>query len=227
MSVTRARVLKPELMDNADAAEAAVCLRDLARINRWLGGHRSLVQVLRTLLQPGERFSILDVGAASGDMGSVIRGNFPGANVVSLDYRVSHLRFGPGPRVAADAFQLPFRPKSFDFVLCSLFLHHFSDHKAAELIAALREIAGRALIVMDLERHPVPYYFLPLTRRLLRWSDMTVHDGIISVAAAFRPEEIRALARAAGGADVRVRRHLPWFRLSTIIPAGAATNDSI
>ena len=47
---------------------------------------------------------------------------------------------------------------------------------------------------------------------------MTVHDGIISVAAAFRPEEIRELVRAAGGAMPRVRRHLPWFRLSAIIP---------
>jgi SAM-dependent methyltransferase len=219
MSITRARVLKPELMDNADPAEAAVCLRDLARINRWFGGHRVLVQTLRKLVKPGERFSILDVGAASGDMGGVIRAHFPGATVVSLDYRASHLRLGQGPRVAANAFQLPFRPRSFDFALCSLFLHHFSNSEAVQLIAGLRETATRAAIVLDLERHPVPYYFLPLTRRLLRWSEMTVHDGVISVAAAFRPEEIRALARAAGGDAVRVGRHLPWFRVSAIIPA--------
>src|SRR5271154_2570336 len=118
MSITSARVLKPELMDHADAADAAVCLRDLARINRWFGGHRVLVQVLKTLVKPGERFSILDVGAASGDMGRVIRARFPGSTVVSLDYRASHLRLGQGPRVAADAFQLPFPPKSFDFALC-------------------------------------------------------------------------------------------------------------
>ena len=269
MSVLTARLLKPELMDNADAAEAAVCLRDLARINRWFGGHRVLVQTLQTLLQPGahsqtfmaaqgrsgptqcekpkpfpprqaplrrfwrqrflaafhlapvsqERFSMLDVGAASGDMGRTIRGRFPGATVVSLDYRPSHLRLGQGPRVAADAFQLPFRPRSFDFVLCSLFLHHFSDSQVVELIAALRQIAGKALIVLDLERHPFPYHFLPATRRLLRWSPMTVHDGVISVGAAFRPAEILALVRASGGPPVRVRRHLPWFRLSAVIPA--------
>jgi ubiquinone/menaquinone biosynthesis C-methylase UbiE len=219
MSITTARILKPELMDHADAAEAAVCLRDLARINRWFGGHRALLQVLRTLVKPGQRFSILDVGAASGDMGRVIRNRFPGATVVSLDYRPSHLRLGQGPRVAADAFQLPFLPETFDFVLCSLFLHHFSDNQAAELIATLRRVSRRALIVLDLERHPVPYYFLPATRRLLRWSPMTVHDGVISVAAAFRPQEIRALAQAAGGAAVQVRRHLPWFRLSAVIPA--------
>jgi SAM-dependent methyltransferase len=206
-------------MDNADAAVAAVCLRDIARINRWFGGHRVLVQILKELVKPGEQFSILDVGAASGDMGSVIRKRFPGATVVSLDYRASHLRLGQGSRVAADAFQLPFRPRSFDFVLCSLFLHHFSDAEVIKLIGALRETARRALIVLDLERHPVPYYFLPATRHLLRWSPMSVHDGVISVGAAFRPDEIRDLARAAGAVAERVRTHRPWFRLSAIIPA--------
>jgi SAM-dependent methyltransferase len=218
MSVTTARVLKTELMDHADAAEAAICLRDLARINRWFGGHRVLVQTLKKL-NPGQSFTILDVGAASGDMGRVIRRHFPGATVVSLDYRASHLRLGQGPRVAADAFQLPFPPRSFDFVLCSLFLHHFPDKQAVELIATLRRTSRRALIVLDLERHPFPYHFLPATRRLLRWSPMTVHDGVISVAAAFRPEEMRALARAAGAAAESVRTHRPWFRLSAIIPA--------
>ncbi len=259
MSIARARVLKPELMDHADPVEAAVCLRDLARINRWFGGHRVLVQILKTLIAPAARkghgahlqtypersraalslpglgfarvpkepFSILDVGAASGDMGRVIRARFPGATVVSLDYRISHLRLGQGPRVAADAFQLPFLPGSFDFVLCSLFLHHFSDSQAAELIAALRRVARRALIVLDLERHPVPYYFLPATRRLLRWSPMTVHDGVISVAAAFRPEEIHALVQTAGGAKAQVRRHLPWFRLSAVIPADVQDRRSL
>lgn len=214
-----ARVLQPELMDHADAATAEVCLRDIARINRWFGGHRVLAQTLKTLVQPGETFSILDVGAASGDMGDVIRDRFAAATVVSLDYRISHLRTGEGSRVAANAFQLPFPPGSFDFVLCSLFLHHFTDAEAAELIAGLRQVAKRALIVLDLERHPVSFYFLPLTRRLLGWSEMTVHDGVISVAAAFRPEEVGALVRAAGGPAVKVRTHRPWFRLSAVIPA--------
>jgi hypothetical protein len=48
---------------------------------------------------------------------------------------------------------------------------------------------------------------------------MTVHDGVISVAAAFRPEEIGNLVRTAGAAPVQVRRHLPWFRLSAVVPA--------
>lgn len=221
----RARVLRPELMDNADAATAEICLRDIARINRWFGGHRVLAQTLKKLVQPGETFSILDVGAASGDMGRVIRERFAAATVVSLDYRVSHLLAGEGSRVAANAFQLPFRPASFDFVLCSLFLHHFTDAEAAQLIASLLQVAKRALIILDLERHPVPFYFLPLTRRLFGWSEMTVHDGVISVAASFRAEEIGRLVRAAGGPPVKVRTHRPWFRLSAVIPSSTCRSN--
>ena len=73
----------------------------------------------------GQPFSVLDVGAASGDMGACIRQWYPAAKVTSLDYVASHLAGSPGQRVAGDAFRLPFRPASFDYVFCSLFLHHF------------------------------------------------------------------------------------------------------
>lgn len=48
-----------------------------------------------------------------------------------------------------------------------------------------------------------------LVLSLARWHPLTVHDGVISVDAAFTPEELRLLAPRA-----RVRSHWPWFRLS-------------
>ena len=155
-------------------------------------------------------------------MGECLRRRFPNAMVVSLDHRSFHLRNAPGPRVAADAFQLPFLSRGFRFralLLCSSFLHHFSDCEAIELIAELRRFARRALIVLDLERHPLPYHFLTMTKRLFGWSALTVHDGPISVAAGFRPEELAHLAHVAIANPVRVRRHWPWFRVSIVVPA--------
>jgi 2-polyprenyl-3-methyl-5-hydroxy-6-metoxy-1,4-benzoquinol methylase len=216
------RVLKPELLQSADRALADRNLRDIARINRWFGGHRALLSVMNELAPRGKQFSVLDVGAASGDMGNCIRRYFQNATVVSLDHCSFHLDKASGPRVVADAFRLPFQPNAFDFVLCSSFLHHFSDREAMELIDGLRPLGRRALIVLDLERHPVAYHFLPWTKRLFGWSALTVHDGPVSVAAGFRPEELGSLARAAGFAAVTVRRHRPWFRLSVVIPAHAA-----
>jgi hypothetical protein len=88
-----------------------------------------------------------------------------------------------------------------------------------ELIAELRGFARKALIVLDLERHPLAYHFLPMTRSLFAWSALTLHDGPVSVAAGFRPNELARLARGAGVIDVTVRRHWPWFRISAIVPA--------
>ncbi|HWZ80342.1 MAG TPA: class I SAM-dependent methyltransferase, partial [Candidatus Sulfotelmatobacter sp.] len=146
------RVLKSELLETADPVLADRNLRDIARINSWFGGHRVLLRVLKELVLRQKQFSLLDVGAGSGDMGKCIRQHFQNAMVVSVDRHTFHLRRAPGPRLAADAFQLPFLPKSFDFVLCSSFLHHFSDCEVIELIAELRRFARHSLIVLDLER---------------------------------------------------------------------------
>jgi SAM-dependent methyltransferase len=216
------RVLKSELLETADPAHADRNLRDIARINSWFGGHRALLRVLKKLSPRQGQFSLLDVGAGSGDMGECIRQHFQNAMVVSLDHHSLHLRRTPGPRLAADAFQLPFLPKTFDFVLCSSVLHHFSDCEVIELIAELRRFARHALIVLDLERHLLAYHFLPITRRLLGWSALTVHDGRVSVAAGFRPEELAHLAYVAIANPVAVQRHWPWFRLSVVVPAHAS-----
>lgn len=219
------RLLQPELLDSAAPALADPNLRDLARINRWFGGHRALLAVLSRIVGRRELFTVLDVGAGSGDMGRCIHRRFPKARVTSLDRRSFHLSRAEAPKVAADAFRLPFRHGTFDFVFCSSFLHHFPDWEAVELIAAFRPYARRALIILDLERHPLARRFLPLTRWLLNWSNITVHDGSASVAAAFRPDELRNLARAAGAESSFVRRHWPWFRLSLVIPTELELND--
>jgi SAM-dependent methyltransferase len=218
-ALLKGRVVGAERLESAPPAQAERNLRDLARINRWLGGHRVALRVLQTLVTPAEQFSLLDVGAASGDVGERIRATYRSATVVSLDHRPAHLRGAAPPVVAADAFALPFRDGSFDFVLCSLFLHHFPDKNAASLLRELRRFARRALIVLDLERHPVAYAFLPLTRHILNWSELTVHDGCLSVAAGFTPAELAQIAAQAGAEGVAARRHPPWFRLSAVIPA--------
>lgn len=211
------RVLKPELLDSAGRELRDLNLQDIVRINRWCGGHRVLLRVLRGLVSSRERFSVLDVGAASGDMGQCIREVFPNARVLLTDYRLAHLRNTALPRVAADAFRLPFLPGTFDFVICSSVLHHFPDGQVVDLIRKTRSFARRALIILDLERHPIPYYFLHSTRRVFGWSTLTLHDGPISVAAGFRAEELASLTHAAGAGAVTVRKHRPWFRLSAVV----------
>lgn len=205
-----------EFVDTDPALWAKEGLPDLVRLNRWFGGYRILTGLLHDLVKPGESFSVLDVGAASGDVGASIRRRYPKATVVSLDREPAYLREAAAPRILADAFHLPFGERSFDFVLCSLFLHHFPDWEVVRLLSLFNETARRALIVVDLERHPLPYYFIPATKWLFRWSPVTVHDSQVSVASGFLPAELRALAKRAGLDGVPVRRHRHGFRLSLV-----------
>src|SRR5512143_2120538 len=154
------RLILPEILDSLPPDEARASLRDLVRINRRWGGHSTLRSLLKETVGEGEAFSILDVGAASGDMGARIREWYPTAKVTSLDYLESHLKQSQGQRVAGDTFRLPFRRGSFDYVFCSLFLHHFPDDRVVELLRNFGAVARRAVLVIDLERNPIPYYFI-------------------------------------------------------------------
>lgn len=210
------RQIEPELMDHAAPDDARQSLRDLIRINAELGGHAILRDLLRRAGADGRRVSILDVGAASGDTASIIEQAFPHARVVSLDRNAVNLSAAPAPKLLADAFVLPFRDHSFDFVLNSLFLHHFENDQVIALLREFRRVARESVLICDLERHRIPYCFMKLSKPFYRWHWMTVHDGRISVRAAFAPEELARLATAAGLRLLDLRTHRPAFRISGV-----------
>ena len=212
------RVIRPELLDHAAVEPARESLNDLVRLNRFFGGYRILKQIVGQFSSPSDGFTVLDVGAASGDMGAAIRSDYPHASITSLDYRDDHLARAAAPKLVGDAFQLPFREKSFDFVFCSLFLHHFTNGQIVELLSGFRAIAKRAVWAIDLDRGPFAYHFVPATRWLFGWHDITMHDGPASVAAGFKREELLELAKGAGLHHARVRTHRPWARLSLVAP---------
>jgi SAM-dependent methyltransferase len=214
------RVLKTEILDTLPYEQARASLEDLIRLNQRWGGHSTLRRLLPQVVGAGEAVTLLDVGAASGDMGACMRKWYPAARVTSLDLHRSHLTACLPPRVAGDAFCLPFRAGSFDLVFCSLFLHHFTDREVVALLAEFKRVARRAVVVIDLERNPIAYYFVPWTRWLFGWDPVTVNDAPISVEAAFRKSELEGLAREAGLADPQARVFRPAFRIGMIAGTG-------
>ena len=210
------RFLQPELLDHAEPEEARRNLADLVRINRMFGGHAVIRRALARVVRNDQTFSLLDIGAASGDSARVIRKRYPAASVTNVDSNRVNLGAAPMPKLVANAFQLPFRPDSFDYVLCSLFLHHFDDGQVIELLRSFYGLARCALVICDLERHVLPYLFLAASKPLFRWGRITVHDGLISVRASFRPRELLDLAAAAGVRNASIRSYRPAFRLSMV-----------
>jgi ubiquinone/menaquinone biosynthesis C-methylase UbiE len=218
MACANGRVIKREWLDSQSPEDATASLNDLVKINRMLGGHEVLRKTMEGLAGRDENFTFLDVGAASGDMGACLRAKYPSAIVTSFDYKADHLATAADPRVCGDAFHMPFGPRSFDFVHCSLFLHHFQDSDVIELLKSFAAVARRAVVVTDLERHALAYYFLPFTKWFFGWDRITLHDGPISVEAAFHVDELQSLANAAGLTEAQVYTHRPAFRLALVAP---------
>lgn len=183
--------LAQELLDD-DAGTPQEVNRSLAElwwINRHLGGLSSWRQLLHAAqIAPA---TWLDVGSGRGELAALLA-QMSGAQVVMLDRRTSHLG-ASGCRVAGDALQLPFTDASFDVVTCNLFLHHFHGDMARQLLAEMRRVARRAVLINDLERAWIPYWFIRLLAA--RFSRITRYDGPRSVRQAYTAAELDQLAQ--------------------------------
>lgn len=220
----KTRATAEELMDDPslDAAVYADVMRDLGRVNSVTMARLPTLGFLGRALSERKQFRLLDVGYGGGDMLRAIaqwaakRGI--AADLVGVDLN---------PRSEAAAKRatpatMPIRyitgdyadmaDDGFDFIVSSLVAHHMTR---AELIAFLRFMdanAARGWFINDLHRHGFAWLGYPLLAALMRWHPIVRHDGRLSIARSYRPEEWPPLLDEAGVRGARVRRAFP-FRL--------------
>jgi 2-polyprenyl-3-methyl-5-hydroxy-6-metoxy-1,4-benzoquinol methylase len=230
------RCIQPEVIDSPDAldpAQTVQMLAELRMINRVLGMTRGSVRFLRRLLleiAAGEGkglLSLLDLGTGAGDLPQALLASLRGTlalNVTVLDFnfRVCQTArdwIGEQKRLSilqGDMLSLPLKPQSCDVVVCSTVLHHFPEEQIAGILRAAAETARQAVVVFDLQRHPVAYLGIRLLTSLLARSPAIRADGPRSVLKGFRREELKHLVQAAGLPPPAIRWHWP-FRYSVVI----------
>jgi len=209
-------------------------LANLRALNRHLGGSRSALRGVRRLIDEKElaRFSLLDVGTGSGDIPAMLAGwarargiaaafTALEAEPVTLAAAAKQTRvYAEINLVRGDGLTPPFQSGSFDFVLASQFLHHFSENEIVTLLRTWSGIARRAIIVSDLVRHPLAYYGIRSLTRLFTRNVMTLTDAPLSVQRAFTMTEWRELFRRAAVGRVQIFSLFP-FRVLALIEIGA------
>lgn len=226
--VFKTRSNKLEFIDTGEytPAEYEGCLIELRRINRWLGDETALKN---SLLREIERenlkeFSVLDVGAGSGELLRVIA-NFArkqqrDAKLYGLDFnQISARKISEESKhydeifaVRGDALNLPFGDKTFDYAICSLFTHHLKDEMIVATLREMSRVVRRRIFVIDLHRHPIAYYFYITVGKIFLHNRLVRHDGALSILRSFKPAELESLAQQAGFRNFSVKRHFP-FRL--------------
>lgn len=211
------RSYKLERLDRGEYTpeEYARWQEEMKLINRVLGDMRALrLSLLAEIRKQEEKdFSVLDVGAGSGELlreaakwtngksffvgaelneeaAKTIKSKSNGRNIQS---------------VKCNALTLPFADDSFDYTISSLFLHHLKETEAVMLLKEMSRVSRKKIFVIDLHRHPMAYY-LYKTFSPLFLQRFTQEDGALSILRSFQPQELKDLARMANLEDVKVER---------------------
>jgi SAM-dependent methyltransferase len=205
-------------------------LGDLRFINRYIGCHRAVINGLAQFVEKDglDRFTLLDVGAGSGDVaaaivrwarrrGMVARITALERAAIAVEQAVEQTQNLPEIAIVqGDALAAPFRAGSFDFVLASQLLHHFTDDKIVGLLHGWSRLARRAIIIADLVRHPLAYHGVRLLMRALTRNEMTRFDAPLSVQRSCTIEEWRELMRRANIGKYRIEPAFPFRVLGMI-----------
>lgn len=199
------------------------CIVELQRVNRWLGDTRALRNTLLKDVDAEklQSFSVLDVGAGSGELLRVIaswaRESKRATRLVGLELNersakaiLEESREHPQiTSVRGDAFRLPFKDEQFEYVICSLFTHHFRDPQVIELLREMTRVARRRIFVIDLHRNAVAYLFYTTIARLFLHNRLIREDGALSILRSFTPDELQRLANEAKLKNATVEQHFP------------------
>ena len=221
---------------NYTADEYEDCIGELQLVNRWMGDAHSLKATLLREIESQSltSFSILDVGAGSGELLRVAatwaRQTNRRVNAVGLELneRMAESileeseRFDEITSVRGDALELPFADAQFDYVMCSLFTHHFVDDQVVQILREMSRVAKRRIFVIDLHRHPLAYFLYTTLGKLVLHNRLLRHDGALSILRSFKSDELLELAQRAGLRDVRIERHFP-YRL--VLSAAAVSHE--
>ena len=234
----RQRSLEPENLDKGTYTpeEYEGCLVELRRVNRWLGDAKTLQDLFLTEIEARDlqSFSVLDVGAGSGELLRVAakwsRETNRTARLVGLELNERSAKsileesreFPEIHSIRADGLRLPFADRALDYAIQSLTLHHFDDEGAVKLLREMGRVAARGVFVIDLHRSRVAYFFYTTLGKLFLHNRLIREDGALSIMKGWKADELQALGRKAGMQNVNVQEHFP----ARLVLTGVAPSPS-
>src|SRR5262245_56470694 len=201
---------QPEMMDAPDLPPARFVetLRGLGLVNLVTRSSRLMWPDLKATAQrhPDRPIRVLDVACGGGD---VLRALWRAARRARLKVKLAGCDLSAtavayakeeAARAGADIEFFTNRvpqdplPQGYDLIMSTLFLHHLDEDAA---ISFLRDAATKArdrVVIQDLVRSTLSYWFARLGTAVLLLSYICREDGRTSVEGAFTLEEARRLS---------------------------------
>ncbi len=231
-----------ELLDGPlDARLLAGNLRDLARVNAWLGGNALSWRAVEPLLDEGDEgvLRLLDVGTGGADLPRdlIRRATAHGGRleIVATDVRPEIVHLALKTRPLPDELTIELARSgtidaedgAFDVAHASLVLHHLEPDAARALLREMARVARSAVIVNDLARGRLwllgaRALSLVATRNLY-----TRNDAPLSVRRAYSIGQLTQLAAHAGLRPVARYRAVPPYRFALVFKHDGPTRGRV
>jgi ubiquinone/menaquinone biosynthesis C-methylase UbiE len=214
-----------ELLDGPldDPGALAGNLRDLGRVNRWLGGVAISEKAIETIAVHRPDISLLDVGTGGADIPiELVRRSMRhgrGLRIVALDSRPEIIALAAQRLDAArpldpagtrsielklgDGLALPYPDRSFDVAHASMVTHHLEPPQVLELFDEMGRVSRLGIVINDLVRSRPAWLGAVVLTRLTTGNRYTRHDAPLSVQRAYRRVDLAAMLVQAGFAPVR------------------------
>ncbi len=210
-----------ELMDadDLDAAIYANVVGDLAVVNTVTMARRPTLDFLDRATKGRKSFRLLDVGFGDGDMlrriarwakAKGIAADLVGVDLNPRSEQAARAHGGGIRYITGDYADLADEP--WDVIVSSLVAHHMSHDQLVAFLRFMERHASAGWFVNDLHRHGFAHWGFPVLATLARWHPIVRHDGTLSIARSYRPDEWPPILVEAGITQAKVRRVFP-FRL--------------
>ena len=196
-------------------------------MNHLFGSHKSIIKALKLLgLADGDTVS--DWGCGGGDTLIAIAKQAQKDNInlklQGIDAASTAIKFANAQSAACSNISYKLANvlhddpgnNNSDFVICSLFTHHFADEEWIVLVNNMYRSARKAVVITDLHRHPVLYYAVMAITHLFTGNKMVKVDGQLSVKRSFKRNELVTLLAKANIKNYRLKWLWP-FRWQIVI----------
>lgn len=206
-------------------------LKDIAKINTWLGGNHITTQAVFRLLKNKPKkstYRIYDLGCGNGDMLRALARmakkkkytiEFIGIDANSFTIQKAEELSIEYPNIKyrnSDFFSANAIDDNCDIILVTLTLHHFNKEEIEKLLTLSIHKSAIGVIINDLHRNAIAYYAFKLICFVLIKNPMAKNDGLISILKGFKKKELIEWAASFS----KFKHYISWkwaFRYQWII----------
>jgi 2-polyprenyl-3-methyl-5-hydroxy-6-metoxy-1,4-benzoquinol methylase len=216
----RNRSYTPELLDSDDIPTEGLYqnLRELDFINRWLGGHKVVLDGVRAFLKKNpaaQMISIMEIGSGGGDnlreTGILLNKKNITYQLRGVDLKEDCVQFAQQQQTIPISYQVcdyqlaDTQLQKPHYIFNSLFCHHFTDEQLVKMLQWMHKNAEKGFFIADLHRHALAYYSIKCLTRLFSKSYLVKNDAPLSVLRGFSRKEWENLLQEAGITNYTIR----------------------